>query len=105
MKFIVPVVYTVSGHITIEAKDMQEALKKAAVLNDEGVASIDIQDCDVHSECILDEVSRFDESEPDTEKYREVADGLCNVCKVFEHDTCANNPNCSCCLDAMRENQ
>ena len=28
-------------------------------------------------------------------------DGLCNVCMVPEHDSCANNPCCSCCCDSM----
>ena len=31
----------------------------------------------------------------------EDADTCCNVCMLSEHDTCANNPNCSCCCDTM----
>ncbi len=56
MKFIVPVIYTISGHMEIEADDIDAAKKLAAQMNDEGVElDMIIDPCD-ESEVCFEEV-------------------------------------------------
>jgi len=105
-KFMVPVSYTVSGHIIIEADNMQLAHTKAVKLNDDGVACDDIRDPDFYTEVSLNELSDMETGEMCEEaapilKELLSVDTCCNVCMVPDHDVCANNPNCSCCCDTM----
>lgn len=56
MKFSVPVVYTISGWLEINADSLEDARKKAAQINEDGVDFCSIEDSDAVSECLIDEI-------------------------------------------------
>jgi hypothetical protein len=56
-KFSVPVVYTTTGWVLIEAPDMASAKAKATVMNErDGVEYLDIKDAECEVECMVDEI-------------------------------------------------
>lgn len=55
-RFSFPVIYTTTGHITIEAKTKAEAMDKARELNEQGVEYTSIEDADCQSEVLLNEI-------------------------------------------------
>lgn len=59
MKFAIPVVYTVTGWLEIDANSLDEAKEKASTINEEGVPFYDIKDSDTSSECMLDEIEKI----------------------------------------------
>jgi hypothetical protein len=54
--FIVPVVFTITGHIEIKAESLAAVKRKINKLDEEGFESSLIQDPDYHSDCMVDEV-------------------------------------------------
>ena len=55
-KFSVPVVFTTTGWILVEAPDMAAAKAQAIVMNEEGVEIRTIKDGECESECMVDEI-------------------------------------------------
>lgn len=54
--YVVPVVYTISGHIIIQAADLQAAQKEANRLNEVGVSEDALEDTTASSEVMVDEL-------------------------------------------------
>lgn len=54
--FTVPVVITIAGWVSVEAKCLVEARLKAGRLNHEGVDQDSIQDPTYSSECMVEEI-------------------------------------------------
>ena len=59
MKFSVPVVYTVTGWIELEAKSLKAAKQQASLLSEKGVPFFDIKNSETHSHCMTEEVERL----------------------------------------------
>lgn len=58
--FSVPVIYTISGWIRIQAADLAEAKAKALILNDDGIEMFDIKDGDCSSECFAEDTEEIE---------------------------------------------
>ena len=57
--YSVPIVYTTTGWVKIEANSLEEAKNQAKYLNETGVEYFDIEDADCHSEVMPDEIEEI----------------------------------------------
>ena len=58
-EFSVPVVYTITGWVSVKARNLKEAKKEVKKLNDRGVNFGDIKDADGYAECMVDEIEEI----------------------------------------------
>ena len=58
-QFSVPVVYTTTGWLLIEAVDKASAKAQATILNDEGIEYFDIKDAECESDCLVDDIEEI----------------------------------------------
>lgn len=61
-RFSVPAILTVTGWVEIKAATMDEAMEKAAELNDKGVDEEHMLDLEFKSELVLEELEEIKEA-------------------------------------------
>jgi hypothetical protein len=100
-KFNVLVSWTVCAEVSVEADTLKEAIQQVEDmpgLPEDGEYLDGSFEVNVEA---TEEVNAY---------HKRLAEegllhGLCNTCKAPHHDMCANNSNCSCCVNTIKQDE
>lgn len=96
-KFNVYVWWSVSADMSIEAESLEAAIELAENADLPDDAEYIDGSFEVNEDATRDDKRNFPVPANDLH-----ADDRCATCQVPEHDVCASDPTCPCCVDSMR---